>query len=258
MRLGLRKPREFALAPLSETELSQLAAPGTRLKTGIRRTAGAPRPGFRNVGNHVRGHPHLAYGDPFPGFPRHARGVRQFLGRRGQRLGARRHATSPVLTPAAACSTTATSGAPPYSPGSITVEYEPASDAPRRTRSRRSRSAPFPTRRAPRWMPPPARRIPRISANSTPTAIPTGTGSMSSVAQISFVDSGVEYPLLRFAGLHARQQLQALFADRRPLHQQRGRRAHRRGLLDLPDSGLRRRAARPAATRVRNPRWART
>jgi hypothetical protein len=38
MRLGLRKPREFALAPLSETELSRLAAPGTRLKTGIRRT----------------------------------------------------------------------------------------------------------------------------------------------------------------------------------------------------------------------------
>ena len=30
MRLGLRKPREFALAPLSETELSQLAAAGRR------------------------------------------------------------------------------------------------------------------------------------------------------------------------------------------------------------------------------------
>src|ERR1035437_6044168 len=38
MRLGLRKPREFALAPLSEAELSHLAAPSTRLKTGIRRT----------------------------------------------------------------------------------------------------------------------------------------------------------------------------------------------------------------------------
>ena len=38
MRLGLRKPREFALAPLSETELSQLGGSGTRLKTGIRRT----------------------------------------------------------------------------------------------------------------------------------------------------------------------------------------------------------------------------
>src|SRR5258708_27529610 len=37
MRLRLRKPREFALAPLSETELSQLAAPGAGLKTGIRR-----------------------------------------------------------------------------------------------------------------------------------------------------------------------------------------------------------------------------
>jgi hypothetical protein len=38
MRLGLRKPREFALAPLSETELSRLGEPGIRLKTGIRRT----------------------------------------------------------------------------------------------------------------------------------------------------------------------------------------------------------------------------
>src|SRR5260370_10476945 len=38
MRVRLRKPREFALAPLSETELSQLAAPGAGLKTGIRRT----------------------------------------------------------------------------------------------------------------------------------------------------------------------------------------------------------------------------
>ena len=38
MRLGLGKPREFALAPLSETELSRLGEPGIRLKTGIRRT----------------------------------------------------------------------------------------------------------------------------------------------------------------------------------------------------------------------------
>ena len=38
MRLGLRKPGEFALAPLSEAELSHLAEPSARLKTGIRRT----------------------------------------------------------------------------------------------------------------------------------------------------------------------------------------------------------------------------
>jgi hypothetical protein len=38
LRLGMRKPREFVLASLSETELSQLAAPGAALKTGIRRT----------------------------------------------------------------------------------------------------------------------------------------------------------------------------------------------------------------------------
>src|SRR5450759_1347143 len=38
MRLGLRKPREFTLAPLSESELSHLAEPSARLRTGIRRT----------------------------------------------------------------------------------------------------------------------------------------------------------------------------------------------------------------------------
>jgi hypothetical protein len=38
LRLGLRKPREFALAPLSEAEAARLAAPDGRLKAGIRRT----------------------------------------------------------------------------------------------------------------------------------------------------------------------------------------------------------------------------
>jgi hypothetical protein len=37
MRLRLRNPREFALAPLSEAELLHLAEPGTRLKVGIQR-----------------------------------------------------------------------------------------------------------------------------------------------------------------------------------------------------------------------------
>jgi hypothetical protein len=37
MRLGLRQPRQFRLAPLSEGELARLAEPGVRLKTGIRR-----------------------------------------------------------------------------------------------------------------------------------------------------------------------------------------------------------------------------
>ncbi|MCU1236755.1 MAG: hypothetical protein JWP63_4722, partial [Candidatus Solibacter sp.] len=38
MRLGLRQPRQFALASLSETERAHLTEPGPRLKTGIRRT----------------------------------------------------------------------------------------------------------------------------------------------------------------------------------------------------------------------------
>jgi hypothetical protein len=37
IRLGLRKPREVALAPLSEAEVAILAGPGTRLITGVQR-----------------------------------------------------------------------------------------------------------------------------------------------------------------------------------------------------------------------------
>jgi hypothetical protein len=38
IRLGLRQPREFALAPLSETETARLTGPGSRLKrTGVQR-----------------------------------------------------------------------------------------------------------------------------------------------------------------------------------------------------------------------------
>jgi hypothetical protein len=38
MRLGLRKPREFALAPLSDAEVAVLSEPGPRLKTGVHRS----------------------------------------------------------------------------------------------------------------------------------------------------------------------------------------------------------------------------
>jgi hypothetical protein len=38
MRLGLRQPRQFSLAPLNEGELARLAEPSVRLRTGIRRT----------------------------------------------------------------------------------------------------------------------------------------------------------------------------------------------------------------------------
>ena len=37
MRLGLRKPREFALAPLSEAESARLTGPSTRLHIGVQR-----------------------------------------------------------------------------------------------------------------------------------------------------------------------------------------------------------------------------
>ena len=38
IRFGLRKPRELALAPLSGSELARLAAPDSRLKTGVHRS----------------------------------------------------------------------------------------------------------------------------------------------------------------------------------------------------------------------------
>ena len=37
LRLGLRKPREFALAPLSESESARLTGPSPRLRTGVQR-----------------------------------------------------------------------------------------------------------------------------------------------------------------------------------------------------------------------------
>src|SRR4051794_11908990 len=37
LRFGLRKPREVALAPLSESEAASLSGPGPRLKVGIQR-----------------------------------------------------------------------------------------------------------------------------------------------------------------------------------------------------------------------------
>jgi len=37
VRLGLRKPREFALAPLSDSQLAEFTRPGPRLKTGLHR-----------------------------------------------------------------------------------------------------------------------------------------------------------------------------------------------------------------------------
>src|SRR5437660_4474267 len=42
MRLGLRKPREFALAPLSEAEAARLIGPNTRPhRTGVQRKLAA-------------------------------------------------------------------------------------------------------------------------------------------------------------------------------------------------------------------------
>src|SRR4051812_28538630 len=38
IRFNLRKPREFALAPLSTSERAKLSGPGPRLKTGVHRS----------------------------------------------------------------------------------------------------------------------------------------------------------------------------------------------------------------------------
>src|SRR6185369_4745070 len=48
IRFGLRKPREFALAPLSAPERAVLAGPGPRLTTGVHRRL---PPALRSTGN---------------------------------------------------------------------------------------------------------------------------------------------------------------------------------------------------------------
>ena len=174
LRLRLRKPREFALAPLSEAESAHLAERGVRLKTGIRRTMALACDGFGRVGNHLGRCTDLAYGDPFSGFARDASGIRRLLCRRGQGLGTRRqpggrpvHRTRPVRRRTFL-----------ERRGILRVGHRGvrARDPTHpRNCSRLLRSAPFPIRHARQQRPPPLRRkIPRTSANSTPTATRIG------------------------------------------------------------------------------------
>ena len=191
MRLKLRKPRELALAPLSESELSQLAAPGRALKTGIRRALA----------------PHALASGTWETTSEGARIWRMAIqspASRGMRVefdnfsaGAGRVWVHDGVNSAG-----------PYTgrglfddghfwsaavlSGSIIVEYEPASDAPReleppftiRAISHQARTAVDATA---------GTKDPADFCELDANCYPDWHSSMSSVAQISFVDGGDEF-----------------------------------------------------------------
>src|ERR1022692_3657020 len=167
MRLSLRKPREFALAPLSEAELSRLAAPSARLKTGIRRALA----------------PHaMATGD-WETTPEGARIWRMAIQSPASR-GMRVEFDEFSVGAGNVWVHDGTNVAGPYTGrglfddghfwsaavlyGSVIVEYEPAPDAAAATKD------------------------PADFCELDANCYPDWQGSMSSVAQISFMDDGDE------------------------------------------------------------------
>jgi Viral BACON domain len=191
LRLGLRKPREFALAPLSEAEVSHLAEPGPRLKTGIRRTL-APHAlasgswETTSEGEHIW---RLAIHSPA------SRGMRvefdEFSVGEGNVWV---HDGAQIAGPYTGRGLFDDGhfwSAAVFS-GSIIVEYEPASDTPReleppfsiRAISHQSRTAADVAA---------GTRDPADFCELDANCYPDWQGSMSSVAQISYVDSGGEY-----------------------------------------------------------------
>ena len=191
MRLGLRKPREFALAPLTESELAQLAAPGAGLKTGIRRTL-APHAlasgtwettseGTRIWRMAIQSPASRGMRVEFDNFSAGAGRVWVHDGTNvagsytGRGLFDDGHFWSAAV----------------FS-GSIVVEYEPASDTPReleppftiRAISHQVRTAVDATA---------GTKDPADFCELDANCYPDWHSTMSSVAQISFVDGGVEF-----------------------------------------------------------------
>jgi hypothetical protein len=190
MRLGLRKPREFALAPLSEAELSRLAEPSARLKTGIRRALA----------------PHaMATGD-WETTPEGARIWRMAIQSPASR-GMRVEFDEFSVGAGNVWVHDGTNVAGPYTgrglfddghfwsaavlSGSVIVEYEPAPDTARalqppftiRAISHQARTALDATA---------ATKDPADFCELDANCYPDWQGSMSSVAQISFMDDGDE------------------------------------------------------------------
>jgi hypothetical protein len=190
MRLSLRKPREFALAPLSEAELSRLAEPSARLKTGIQRALA----------------PHaMATGD-WETTPEGARIWRMAIQSPASR-GMRVEFDEFSVGAGNVWVHDGTNVAGPYTgrglfddghfwsaavlSGSVIVEYEPAPDTARvlqppftiRAISHQARTALDATA---------ATKDPADFCELDANCYPDWQGSMSSVAQISFMDDGDE------------------------------------------------------------------
>src|ERR1039457_6513510 len=190
MRLGLRKPREFALGPLSEAEVSRLAEPSAWLKTGIRRALA----------------PHaMATGD-WETTPEGARIWRMAIQSPASR-GMRVEFDEFSVGAGNVWVHDDTNVAGPYTgrgqfddghfwsaavlSGSVIVEYEPAPDTARvlqppftiRAISHQARTALDATA---------ATKDPADFCELDANCYPDWQGSMSSVAQISFMDDGDE------------------------------------------------------------------
>ena len=191
MRLRLRKPREFALAPLSETESAHLAERGMRLKTGIRRTMA----------------PHAMASGAWETTAEGARIWRMAIhspASRGMRVefddfsaGAGKvwvHDGSQVAGPYTGRGLFDDghfwSGA--VLSGSVTVEYQPAPDAPTELQPPFTIRAISHQARTVAETAAAAAKDPADFCELDANCYPDWKGSVSSVAQISFMDNGDE------------------------------------------------------------------
>jgi hypothetical protein len=191
MRLGLRQPRQFSLAPLSEGELARLAEPSARLRTGIRRTLA----------------PHTLASGAWETTSEGARVWRMAIHSPESR-GMRVEFDDFSVGEGHVWLHDGTNVAGPYTgrglfddghfwsaavfSGSIIVEYEPAPDTPReleppftiRAISHQARTALDATA---------GTKDPADFCERDPNCYPDWVSSMSSVGQITFMDGGDEF-----------------------------------------------------------------
>ena len=192
MRLSLRQPRQFALAPLSEAEVSRLAEPGLRLRAGVRRAL-APHAmatgGWETTSEGARIW-RMAIHSPA------SRGIRvefdEFsVGAGNVWVHDGTQVAGPYTGRGLFDDGHFWSGA--VSSSSIVVEYEPAPDTPReleppftiRAISHQARTALDATAAA--------TKDPADFCERDPNCYPDWQSSMSSVGQITFMDGGDEF-----------------------------------------------------------------
>jgi hypothetical protein len=190
MRLGLRKPREFALGPLSESEMLRLTEPDTRLKTGLRRLLPAQSMASGTWETTSEGSRVWRMSLHSPA----SRGLRvefdEFNVGAGQVW---LHDGTNVAGPYTGQGLYGDGhfwSAAIFS-GTVTVEYEPAAETPRdlqppfviRAISHQARTALDATA---------GQKDPADYCELDANCYPEWKGTLSSVAQISFMDNGVE------------------------------------------------------------------